>query len=216
MPRPQSVYGKDASILITGASSGIGAALAEHLGAFGGKIALVARRQDRLQEVAGRVQAQGAQALVLATDVTEPQAVHRAYDEVVAKQGPVDVAFLNAGAGRFISLRRFDAQRIRRLFEVNVFGVLYWMEALLPEMIRRRKGILAVTSSVMAGRSVPGTSAYSSTKAAVSSLIEGYRPEAKLHNVQLSLIEPGFVRSEMTKKNPFPMPTPLDSRLSLR
>jgi len=216
MPSPGSVFGANASILITGTSSGIGATLAERLGRLGGRLALVARREDRLQQVAERVREAGGSALAIAADVTDPRQVTQAHDRVVAEQGPVDAAFLNAGTSDFISLHRFDAARFRRQFEVNVFGVLHWLEAMLPAMISRGRGIIAGTSSLAAARGIPGNPGYGATKAALSSLLDCIRPEAGQYGIQVTVIEPGFIRTEMTADNRFPMPFLMDSDAAAR
>jgi short-subunit dehydrogenase len=206
MPLPETIYGEPASIMITGASSGIGAALAEHLGRYRGRLALLARRGDELRSIAEKMRAAGAdRVLAVPCDVTDPGAVRRAHETIVAAHGPVDVAFLNAGMGGVTSVARFDAQRLRSMFEVNVFGVAYWLEALFPPMTGRGRGIIAVTSSLAAAVGLPGAGGYGATKSALSSLCESLRAEAGQAGVQLTTVEPGFVRSAMTAKNP-PMP----------
>jgi len=203
---PESVYGRTRSILITGASSGIGAALAEQVAPYGGKIALAARREQQLEEVAERVRRLGGTPMVVPCDVTDLGAVREASARVTAEQGAVDVAFLNAGIGDPLALPRFDAEKLRRIFDVNVFGVTNWMDALLPPMIERKSGILAVTSSLIAGRAMPGTSVYAATKAALSSMLDGYRVEGRIYGLQITIVEPGFVRTPIhgkAKSRPF-------------
>lgn len=216
MPQPEQVYGPNATILITGASSGIGATLAVHLARYGGRLALQARRAERLAQVAEAVEKRGATALVLAGDVVDPEGVAEQHRQLTAALGPVDVAFLNAGVGDPVSLTRFSAARVRRLFEVNVFGVAHWLEAILPDMITRRRGVVAVTSSIAALRGVPGSGAYSASKAAVSTLAEALRVEGAPHNIQVTTIEPGFVRSEMTDRDKRPKPFLVETEEAVR
>jgi short-subunit dehydrogenase len=203
---PDRLYGPKSSLLITGASSGIGASLAVRLARHGGHIALLARRRERLDEVAARVRAEGGEPLVVLADVVDRDSVARAYREVVSAQGPVDVAFLNAGVGDATRLAKFDARRVREVFEVNVFGVANWLEALLPDLIARGRGVIAVTSSLVASIGLPGSSVYAASKAAVSTMLESLRIEATRAGLQLTIVEPGFVKSEMTEKNRFKMP----------
>ncbi len=208
--RPEDVYGPASSILITGASSGIGAALALALAPRGGRLALVARRQEPLQQLAARVDAAGGHALPLVGDVADPAVVDELHARLVREQGPVEVAFLNAGIGDATSAARFDAARVRRLFEVNVFGVVNWLGVLLPPMLERRRGIIAGTSSLAAGRGLPGSGAYAASKAALSTLLESLRADARRSGVQITVVEPGFVRTPMTDRNHFPMPFMVD------
>lgn len=211
MGRPLELYGPKASILITGASSGIGAAIAEYLGTFGGQIALFARRRERLEATAQRVASAGGTPLILVGDTTRTEDVRRAHAELVERQGPVDIAFLNAGVGDSHPLRAFSAARLRQVFEVNVLGVGEWLEVLLPPMIARRRGVLAGISSLAAHRGAPLSGAYSASKAALSTLLESVRIEARRLGVQVSTVEPGFVRSEITAKNRFRMPFLMDA-----
>ncbi|MCK5800839.1 MAG: SDR family NAD(P)-dependent oxidoreductase [Deltaproteobacteria bacterium] len=206
MTEPRLLYGDPRSILITGASSGIGAALAENLARFGGKIALFARRQDRLEAVAEKVAAAGASPLVIAGDVTDPVSVAEGYDRVVEAQGPVDVAFLNAGIGDSFRIQRFTAARVRKTFEVNLFGVVHWLEHLLPSMLDRQSGTIVGISSLAAHLGGPMSGPYSASKAALSVLLESLRVEARRAGVVITTIEPGFIRSELTAKNKFKMP----------
>lgn len=206
MTSPKHFYGNDTSILITGASSGVGAALAVRLARHGGRLALVARRLDKLEAVAHKVRQAGGHPLCLEGDVRDLEQSRELAAQVASEQGPVDVAFLNAGLGGPTTLTRFKAEKVRYMFEVNVFGVVNWLDALLPDMISRGRGVLAVTSSLASVRGIPTGGAYSASKAAVSTLMESLRAEARGHGLQVSIIEPGFFKSELTKDNNFHMP----------
>jgi len=210
MPSPEQLYGPDRSLLITGASTGIGAALALRLARYGGRLALVARRGDLLAGVAEQVRAAGGQALPLVGDVVDLGAVRELHRRIQSEHGRVDVAFLNAGVGAPTSLRHFDAGLVRQLFEVNVLGVANWLEVLLPDMVERRSGVIAGTSSLAAARGFPGGGAYAASKAAVSHLLESLRAEAHARGIQITTIEPGFVRTPLSEKNRFPMPFLMD------
>ncbi|MGC4116952.1 MAG: SDR family NAD(P)-dependent oxidoreductase [Myxococcales bacterium] len=195
------------TILVTGASGGIGAAIAEHVAAPGVRVALFARRRDQLEAVAGKVQQKGAEALVLVGDVADLASVEKAWGELVAKWGSsLDFAYLNAGTGGVFPLKKFKAERVRHIFEVNVLGVVNWLHFLLPPMLEARRGTIVGVSSLAAQRGGPGAGAYSASKAAVTNLLESIRLEARRSNVRVCTVEPGFVRTDMTAANKFPMP----------
>ncbi|HEY3352479.1 MAG TPA: SDR family NAD(P)-dependent oxidoreductase [Polyangia bacterium] len=196
----------DTVVFITGASSGIGAAVARQLGGRGCRVGLMARREAELGAVAAAVAAAGGQALAVAGDVTRPEDVNAAVARVTAELGPVDVAFLNAGVGDFMTVEKFEAARIRHVFEVNVFGVAHCLEALLPGMLERGRGTLVATSSLARDRGMPTAGGYAASKAALSVLLEGLRPEAAAHGVRVVTFEPGFIKTELTAHNKFKMP----------
>jgi short-subunit dehydrogenase len=195
------------NILVTGASSGIGAALAEHLAAPGVRIALFARRRERLEELAQRVAAKGAEPLVLVGDVRDLESVQEAHGIIESKWRRVEAAFLNAGKGGIVSVTQFDAAEVRNIFEVNVLGIAHWLQCLLPPMLAARRGTLVGISSLGALRGLPGGGgAYSASKAAVTNLMESVRVEARPHGIAVCTVEPGFVKTEMTAPNKFKMP----------
>lgn len=195
------------TLLVTGASAGMGAAIAEHVAAPGVRVALFARRKDLLDEVARKVGQKGAEALVLVGDVADIKSVEAAWSELAAKWGPeLDFAYLNAGAGGVFPLAKFKADRVKRIFDVNVMGVVNWLHFVLPPMLEARHGTIVGTSSLAAQRGGPNAGAYSASKAAVSNLLESIRLEARRSNVRVCTVEPGFVRTGMTAPNKFPMP----------
>jgi short-subunit dehydrogenase len=211
MANAKALYGREASILITGASSGIGAAIAVQLARHGGRIALFARRRERLQQVAREVSRAGAEPLVLVGDTRDRQQVAEAHAQLIQAQGPANVAFLNAGVGDGFTLDEFSAARLKQVFDVNVIGVANWLEHLIGPMLQRKRGTIVGISSLAASRGAPGASAYSASKAALSTLLEALRVEGRLHGLTVCTVEPGFVRSEITAKNAFPMPFLMDT-----
>jgi len=143
----------DKTALITGASSGIGRALALRLAQDGYRLALVARRQQALDEVARA--AHGAQVKTYVCDVQHREAVRQAAERVLSDFGAVDLAVLNAGVSGNMDVRSFDATSVETIFNTNVLGAVYWVESLLPAMLERRSGTLLGVSSLAGHRACP-------------------------------------------------------------
>jgi short-subunit dehydrogenase len=181
---------------ITGASSGIGAALARELARQGADVALAARRQDRLEALAGEIRGLGRRALVLSCDVTRDGDVERAVDRTVAEMGQLDVLIANAGFGVVGPLERLSVQDYRRQFETNVFGVLRTIYAGLPAL-RRARGRLVIMGSVSGHVALGGSSPYSMSKFAVRALAEAIDFELRPGGVSVTLVSPGFVDTEI-------------------
>lgn len=184
-------------IVITGASSGLGEAAARHLAAQGAKIAVGARRTERLQALAAELTANGGEALAVATDVTRSDQVKRLVDTAVETYGRIDVIINNAGLMALSPLERFKVGDWDRMVDVNVKGVLYGVAAALPHMIRHKSGHIINVASVAGHVVRPGSSVYSGTKAAVRMLSEGLRQEVKPYNIRTTIISPGAVASEL-------------------
>jgi short-subunit dehydrogenase len=198
MARPIS-YFRDKVVLITGASSGIGEELAWQLAQAGAKLTLAARRKERLEELAQRIAELGNSATLIAEcDVTRDGDLERAVEAAVGKWGRLDVAIANAGFGVVGPLKRLSLEDYRRQFETNVFGVLRTIYAALPE-IEKTKGNIAIISSVAGWVSTPGGSPYSMSKFALRSLANAITPELQRSGVNVTLISPGFVESNIHK-----------------
>lgn len=193
--------------VITGASSGIGEALALALARPGGTLTLSGRDGARLEAVAQACRVRGAAVNTAQIDVSDAQAMAgwlQAADDTL----PVDLVIANAGisAGTAGVLHGEDPGQVRRLFAVNLQGVLNTIEPLLPRFTGRRAGHIAVVSSLAGMRGWPGAPAYCASKAAVRVYGEGLRGALVRSGVRVSVILPGFVRSRMTAVNEFPMP----------
>ncbi len=193
-------------VLLTGASSGIGRALAQAWARQGARLVLVARRRKRLEEVAGAVREAGGDALVAPADVRRRDEVGAAVRRALDAWGHIDVAVANAGVGIPTNATRLDVDRIELTMRVNFFGAVYTVAAVLPSMLERKQGWIAGISSLSAWRGFPVNAAYAASKAALSTWLEGIRPELEPHGVGVTIVHPGFVRTPLTEKNRFKMP----------
>ena len=185
-------------VWITGAGSGIGEALACLFAERGCAVIASGRRLDILDALARRQPSITA----LALDVTDREAVAKA----VNAMGPVDTAILCAGTHHPTPATRFNADEVRTLIETNLMGIVHCVEALLPSMIARGCGHLVLVASVAGYRGLPTAGGYCASKAAVIALAESLRLDLDGTGVRITLINPGFVDTPLTQKNPFPMP----------
>jgi short-subunit dehydrogenase len=190
-------YFKDKVVLITGASSGIGEEMALQLGRSGAKVALAARRKDRLEGLANTIaQSGGVAPRTIECDVTRDGDLERAVTESVRQWGRLDVAIANAGFGVTGPLKRLSLNDYKRQFDTNVFGVLRTIYAALPQLEKNR-GNLAIIGSVAGWVASSGASPYSMSKFALRALANSITKELKASGVKVTLISPGFVISEI-------------------
>jgi len=189
---------RDKTVFITGASSGIGAALARELAARGARLALVARRAERLEALATELGARGTKVVTFTADVTRDGALEEAAAAAEQQLGAIDVAVANAGFGVAGPLVRLTLADYRRQFETNVFGVLRTIYATLPAL-RRVRGRLVLMGSVAGYVPTPGLTPYDMSKFAVRALAESLRVELRAMGVTVTLISPGFVVSEISR-----------------
>jgi NAD(P)-dependent dehydrogenase (short-subunit alcohol dehydrogenase family) len=185
-------------VLITGASSGIGAALAREFARRGAAVALAARRRERLEDLREEIHAAGGKALSLPCDVTRDGDLERAVAATVATFGRLDFAVANAGFGVAAPLARLTLADYRRQFETNVFGALRTAQASLAELARSR-GTLVFIGSVTGFLAPPNSSAYAMSKFAVRALAESLSGELASLGIAVVHVAPGFVVSEIRR-----------------
>lgn len=195
------------TILITGASSGIGAALALHYAKETLCLFLCGRNADRLEAVAAACRAKGAEVETAILDVTDEKALAEwiiSADET----RPLDLVIANAGisGGSAGHENGEPVAQARTVFDINVTGVLNTVQPVLPRMIARHSGQIALMSSLAGFRGWPGAPSYSASKGAVRFYGEALRGAVAHTGVKINVICPGFVRSRMTDQNDFPMP----------
>jgi NADP-dependent 3-hydroxy acid dehydrogenase YdfG len=179
--------------IVTGASSGLGAALAEALVAPGVRVMLAARRADRLEALAQRLQ--GGETLMLAGDVRDPIFVAGAVRQTLDRWGRLDILIANAGLGYRMPIAEGDPARWKELLDTNVYGVLLTLRYGVPPMLARRSGHVVVLSSVASRVMQAENGVYSATKAAANANAEALRQEVTREGVRVTTIEPGVVRT---------------------
>jgi short-subunit dehydrogenase len=197
--------------VVTGASSGIGRALARVLAAEGCKVGLVARRGEELAALRDEIEKAGGTAAAAVADVSVRAEAVGAIHDVAGRLGPVDLLIANAGVGAPTLLEPFNVGDVEKMFRVNVLGVVYSLEAVLPQMLERGRGHLAAVSSMASYKGLPGESGYTASKAAVNVFMEGLRIQLRSKGIAVTTICPGFVLTPMTEVNEFKMPWCLEA-----
>ncbi|MGW2813563.1 SDR family oxidoreductase [Streptomyces sp. NPDC001415] len=187
--------------VVTGASSGIGAAAAEHLAELGARVAVLARRAERLDDLVARIEKNGGQALALAADVTDKTALLAAADRVAAEFGGADLLFNNAGVMLPAPIEELATDQWQRQIDLNVSGLMNTIAAFTPQLVRAaaERGVadLINTSSIAAQNIFPNFAVYSATKAYVTHLSRHLRAELGTKKVRVAAIEPGIVATEL-------------------
>jgi NADP-dependent 3-hydroxy acid dehydrogenase YdfG len=197
---------RDKVAIVTGASSGIGAAVAEALAQQGAHVALGARRTERLEELAQRLRASApdVQTMVVPCDVRQPEDVQRLVQAALDRWGRLDILVANAGFGYRATVVDGDIARWKDMFDTNVYGLLLTLKYGVAPMLARHSGHVVVTSSV-AGRVVtPGGGAYCGSKFAATAIAEALRMEVARDGVRVTTIEPGVVISEFQRVADYP------------
>lgn len=189
-------------VWIVGASTGIGKALAHRLAPSSGRICISARSADKLQAM----EQSGSNMQAYPLDVTASDAVENAEVEIVADGVPLDLVVISSGAWHPVKPDAFDPEIFRQAMDVNFQGVINVLAAVLPGMISRGSGHVAIISSVSGYRGLPNAAAYAPSKAALINLAECIHPQLKRAGIDVSIINPGFVDTPMTSANKFPMP----------
>jgi NAD(P)-dependent dehydrogenase (short-subunit alcohol dehydrogenase family) len=195
---------------VVGASGGIGAAVARELECRGSTVAISARRDEQLREVSGGPM------LVVPLDVTDAASVVAAAARVREELGPIDIAVLSAGYWKQMDPTDWDTEVFDQHLRVNLSGMSNAIAAVLPDMLRRHSGVIAGIASVAGYRGLAGSEAYGATKAAQINLLESLRVHIARTGVHVTTISPGFVRTDLTASNPFPMPFIIDAGQAAR
>ena len=199
------------NVFITGASSGIGAALANEFATRGACLGLVARRRDALSAVESALPGRHQ---TYAADVTDRDALIEAARAFEAAVGPADIVIANAGISIGVKTEFYeDLAQFQRVLDTNVLGMAATFHPFIAGMKARHQGTLVGVASVAGVRGLPGSDAYCASKAAAIVYCESLRIEMARYGVKVVTISPGFIRTAMTQKNPYPMPFLMDADL---
>ncbi|MFN3693488.1 MAG: SDR family NAD(P)-dependent oxidoreductase [Ignavibacterium sp.] len=196
---------KNKVILITGASSGIGEAVAKKFAEEGALLALTARRKDIIDRIAQQLEVK-TRVASYKCDVTNTEEVKNVYRQIKIDFGKIDIAFLNSGVSLRSSVKEFSSEKAKQTFDTNVLGLINFVEVILPDFISERNGVIVGVSSLADSRGFPKSGFYCASKAAASIFLESLRIELKPYNVKVITVRPGFVKTPMTDKNEFFMP----------
>ncbi|MDC0369997.1 SDR family NAD(P)-dependent oxidoreductase [Pelagibacteraceae bacterium] len=188
-------------IWITGASSGIGKALAEKFAKENWKVAVSARREDLLKELA-----QNENISSFPLDVTDEQKIKEAFSKILNEFNDLDLCVFCTGAYEPKLEKEINKEQIKKIMNINFFGILNCVKAVEDYFKNKKVGHISIVSSVAAYRGLPNSTGYGPSKAALTNFTESLYFDFKKYNVRVSLVSPGFIKTPLTDKNTFPMP----------
>lgn len=198
-------------VWITGASSGIGKAIALEMASLGYQLILSGRNTDALNAIA-----QGSDAWVLPFDVTSLSENQEAAKKIEAKFGYIDIALFNAGSCEYIDVNTFDSQPFEQMIKTNFLSMVYGVEVVLPLLRKSKTPQIVGMSSSVAYLGLPRSEAYGASKAASLNFLEALRLSLSPEKIDVSIILPGFVKTPLTDKNDFPMPMRIDASVAAK
>lgn len=191
---------------ITGASSGFGRGLALRLAEAGYAVGVSARREDRLKGLVEEVEASGGKAVSYPCDVADRDALLEAIRRSESELGPVDLLIANAGVSTHAPPEELDTREVERVMAINFLGTVAAAEAVLPGMLGRRAGHIVVVSSLASFQGLLHHGSYCASKAAMNAFFESLRLDVRHQGIDVTIIAPGFVKTEMTANSQNPMP----------
>lgn len=191
---------RDRVVLVTGASSGIGYHTALEFAREGCRVAVCARREDRLADLAKKIESSGGQCFPLTIDVADRNAIASMVDAVVKRWDRLDIAVANAGYGCLARVEDIEKEEMERIWNVNFLGTLWTVQAAVPPMKAQGEGHIVMVSSVVGRYSIPLSGAYCVTKFSQTALGQALRPELRNHNIGVTMVYPGYTATEFGEK----------------
>ncbi|MBK8467235.1 MAG: SDR family NAD(P)-dependent oxidoreductase [Chloracidobacterium sp.] len=202
---------KNKTVLLTGASSGIGEALAIAIASKGATVGLLARREDLLKDIAAKCESVGGKARYFACDVVDSDAVHEAAQKFRDEFDHIDIMIANAGiGGNNKETRNYEPDAVKKLIDINLLGSVNAIHAVVPQMLERGSGHLVAISSLAGFRGLPKSAAYSASKAAMTAFFESVRLDVAAKGIDVTIIQPGFIRTPLTAGRESRMPFLMD------
>ncbi|MBD3280850.1 SDR family NAD(P)-dependent oxidoreductase [Candidatus Dojkabacteria bacterium] len=198
-PKFMKLEGK--KILITGASSGIGAAFAERAAQDKCSIVLASRDITKLEKIAKKVEKSGSKAKIIQTDVTKENQVRELFLEAKKELGNIDLVFNNAGLGHIAKIHELTIEQIKQMIDVNVYGMIIVSKFAAEVMTRQKSGHIIMTDSLAGFITLPEWSVYVATKWAILGFADSIRQELDQHNIKVTTIHPGAVKTEFFDKD---------------
>jgi short-subunit dehydrogenase len=198
---------KQKRVFLTGASSGIGEGIALALAKKGAVLGLLARREELLAKIAADCEAAGGTSRIFPCDVVDDDEVKSAADRFRNEFGTIDILIANAGIGGIDKqTRSYEPAAVRKLIEINLLGAVNSIHAVLPHMLERGSGHLVGVSSLAGFRGLPKSAAYSASKAGMTAFFESVRLDVKHKGVDVTIIQPGFIKTPLTSGRESNMP----------
>jgi len=210
------MFWKNKIVFLTGASSGIGEALANEAAKRGAIVGMLARREETLRRIAAKIESDGGAARVFAVDVTEAEAVAGAARKLKNEFGRIDILIANAGiGGNNAETKNLEAAGVTKVINTNLIGAVNAVSAVLPFMLAEKSGQLVAVSSLAGFRGLPKSAAYCASKAGMTAFFESVRLDVQRKGVFVTIIQPGFIKTPLTSGREAKMPFLMDLENSI-